>query len=305
MASIPTPSPPIELNNDDDDGDSDSDSSAYVSFTDTESEEEEEDPAVREQRASEERQRQAERARVLEAAGLVVEADPHNAPPIPPRRKKSVRSKTRRAPPPVPETHQHTLPSERDLPPTPPSSNEPAQASDIDAYDKYESYRRSSSHLTGSNRFSMVSMASSEGPSSPVSTVAPSLSPSVTRDGESHISRLFGGSGLNSFLGRTASQASSASDKKPPLVISGPITATSDGSIARSNSPAFGMVMSLSSTATGQTTNQTCLQSWSSIVDKTALQGIPDSERRRQEVRSGLSALSSHDVQLHSRLCLN
>lgn len=230
--------------NDDEDSDSDSDSAAYVSFSDSESDPDEEDLELAEQRKAEELEREAERARVLEAAGLVVQKDPTHAPPVPPHRRRTVKTRTRRAPPPVPKSTNKAPPIERDLPPTPSSPHGSFLASEADAYDKYESYRRRSSHHGGANRFSLVSVGSTDAPSSPASTTPPILSSISAKDSESHVSRLSGSALLN-FLGRSTSQASVASERKAPLVISAPVPANTEGAISRGNSPAFGMVTRL------------------------------------------------------------
>lgn len=238
IPSIRGTSTPAE--SDDDDSDSDTDSSAYVSLSDSEPEVPEEDPEILEKRKAEELEREVERVRVLEAAGLIVAHDPSNAPPVPPRRKKSTKARTRRAPPPVPQVPRKShLPTERELPPTPSSPHSSILTSEVDAYDKYESYKQSS-HYKGANRFSIASVTSNETPSSPTST----LGPPVGREGESQSSRP-PGSGFFSFLGRTTSQASNPPERKIPLIISAPIVPTTDDSISRSNSPAFGMVTSL------------------------------------------------------------
>ncbi|KAF8319431.1 Dbl homology domain-containing protein [Clavulina sp. PMI_390] len=257
-----------------DDSDSDDDSAAYVSFSDSEPDEAEDDTVAEEDRKAYVAERDAERARVLEAAGLVLEKDPTRVPPPPPPRRSrnpKATTKTRRAPPPIPEasvvSHSRLgpieqLPRDRDLPPTPVTPTSPRESiliGEADAYDKYENFRRASSQISNNNRFSTIS-ASSDTPSSPISIAAPSLTPSLGAKEESSFSRLFG-SGLG-LLGRTTSQASGASERKSTLVISGPVGIPDVPE--RSSSPAFGM-------------------SWSSLVSKDALEGIPPIERRRQE----------------------
>ena len=231
MLSIRDASTPAESN--EDDSDSDSDSSTYISFSDSESEAAEEDPEISEKHKAEELEREVERVRVLEAAGLVLSHDPSNAPPVPPRRKKSTKVRTRRAPPPVPR--KSPFPIERELPPTPTSPHSSILTFEVDAYDKYEFYKQSS-HYKPTNRFSTVSLASNETPSSPAST----LSPYVGKEGDSQSSRPLG---FFSFLGRTSSQVSTTSERKAPLVISGPVVPATDDPIRRSNSPAFGTVI--------------------------------------------------------------
>jgi len=234
MLAIRDASTPAESNVDD--SDSDSDPSAYISFSDSESEAVEEDPEILEKRKAEDLEREVERARVLEAAGLILSHDPSDAPPVPPRKRKSTKVRARRPPPSIPQVPRKSpLPTERDLPPTPTSPHNSILTSEVDAYDKYESYKQS--HYKETNRHSIASLTSNETPSSPAST----FSPSISKEGESQYSRL-SGSGFFGFLGRTSSQASSLSERKTPLVISGPVMSATEDPIGRSNSPAFGMV---------------------------------------------------------------
>lgn len=241
----------VESIDEDSDSDSDDDSAAYVSFDSDSDVDQAEDPVAAEERKAEYHEREAERARVLEAAGLVLAHDPSHAPPVPPRRKRSLKAKSpksRRAPPPVPDitTPRERSPAnvERDLPPTPTSPRESILHSENDAWTKYELFKRSSSGNTIANTTNRLSIASahSDAPSSPRSTTAPGLSPTTTlKDIGSHphqTSKSF----FNNFLGRATSAASGSTERRTaPLIISGPIGASSD-LIARAPSPAFGSV---------------------------------------------------------------
>ncbi|KAK0227784.1 hypothetical protein IW262DRAFT_1445704 [Armillaria fumosa] len=116
-------------------------------------------------------------------------------------------------------------------------------------------------------RMSVASSMDSAPPSSPtLSTV----SQSPSKEGESRYSSIM------HFLGRKTPEA----EKR--LVISAPILNSPETEFSRSASPAFG-------------------SSWASLVDKSALDGIPPKERRRQEAIFELIATETayvHDLQL-------
>ncbi|KAL1691657.1 hypothetical protein GGG16DRAFT_91161 [Schizophyllum commune] len=241
-------------------GESDADSTDYFSLED--SDEEEETSDTKEDRAA----REAERQRVLEAAGLVVQRD-KPPPPRPPRRKRSV--KQRRPAPAAPKRASVlSVTSDKDLPTLPTESTAPISRPMRldDAYERYEEFK-------SKNRMSMSSM--SDVPSSPTSaSITPgavSPAPSIARDDSTRSHSRF----LSHILGR-----SKTPDRIMP-VISGPILQTPEVP-DRPNSPAFG-------------------SSWASLVDKTALDGIPPHERKRQEAIFELIATESayvHDLQL-------
>ncbi|KAF8216277.1 hypothetical protein K438DRAFT_1953239 [Mycena galopus ATCC 62051] len=211
--------------------------------------------------------REHERQLVLEAAGLIVKKDVQ-PPPRP------VRRRSARRPPPAAPDRSSVLSSSssvvaKELPPIP----EPDAATRLDdAFDRYEAYR---GHHQ--NRLSVASVETN--PPMPSSPTSPSgMTPSASAGSE-------GGrtSGFLHFLGRkTPNEAEGGARPRP--IISGPIAIprpdSSGGS--RSNSPAFG-------------------SSWASLVDKSALEGIPPQERRRQEAIFELIATENtyvRDLQL-------
>ncbi|KAG8932121.1 hypothetical protein FRC01_000235 [Tulasnella sp. 417] len=209
--------------------------------------------------------RALERQRVLEAAGLIIKPADASAPPRPPRK--------HRPPPKVPERAPRTADGpvsqslvERELPEIP-KGEEPAMRLE-DAYDRYEAFRRRQQELPPSrNRLSMVSTSSLESPvvSSPTGTVfsiqAPSLAQS-TSSSTGETARHGASAFLHSFLGRRTPGPEKKSITISAPTISAPIL--SSGEIPRTPSPAFGT-------------------SWSSLVDKDVLEGIPPAERKRQE----------------------
>lgn len=217
----------------------DSDSSAYLSFD----EGDDDDTGVSaEQRRADAEEREAERRRVLKAAGLTINVDPANVPPVPPRRRKTttIKTKLRRAPPPVPATDSEPRsPSHanRDLPPTPTSPG-PSLLALEDAYDKYEHFKQSNR-----NRFSTASTATDFTTTTTPGSGPPSISfspPLGSKDTDSH-SKHSGTSGLFSFL-RSSSQVSTPSSMDRRPVISGPIAIAPPSEIDRSPSPSFGLV---------------------------------------------------------------
>ncbi|KAF8589690.1 hypothetical protein K439DRAFT_300209 [Ramaria rubella] len=249
----------------------DASSEEYLSFeedSDSESEESEQGQSE-EQRQAEYEARELERQRVLSAAGLIVKHD-HKTAPRPPPRTKSLR--THRPAPATPHRLSQIEKSrpDRDLPPVPVEDDVPPAELILhvdDAFDRYETFK-----INLGQRSSTASASSYEtGPSSPG---ASSFSKDETR---SHSY-----SSLLNFLGRRT--PGNDSDKRlnlSNLTISAPILNGSKNP-SRESSPAFG-------------------SSWSSLVDKTALDGIPPDERRRQEVIFELIATESayvRDLQL-------
>lgn len=151
----------------------------------------------------------------------------------------------RRPAPAAPERkHKRSISGSKDLPPLPEPENESFDASThID--DAYNRYE--SFRQSQANR---LSVGSFEAPSSPTTTIS-SIPPPKETEGRSY-------SGFMQFLGRTKTPVEQ--DKR--LIISAPILGPPPED--RAQSPAFG-------------------SSWSSLVDKSALEGIPSQERRRQE----------------------
>ena len=195
--------------------DSSDESEEYHSFdSDSESEASLEHP-TEEERAQEHEAREAEKQRVLEAAGLIVKKDQGARPPRPPRRR-SVRK--RRAPPSAPSkaSTSQTRFEDKELPETPEASFTPATETVLhidDAFERYEAYLKNKD-----NRTSMASTISS-----PPSTPAPSLSikTNVSQDSENKVY-----SHLMNFLGRKTP----VQEEKPRLQISAPMSLAREGS---------------------------------------------------------------------------
>ncbi|KAG8943721.1 hypothetical protein FRC04_002553 [Tulasnella sp. 424] len=217
-------------------------------------------------RKAEAEARALERQRVLEAAGLIIKPADASAPPRPPRK--------HRPPPRVPDRSSKGAPEnistsqiERDLPEIP-KGEEPAMRLE-DAYDRYEAFRRRQQEIPPpGNRSSIISTSSLESSpvvSSPTGTVfslqAPSIAQSTSSSG-GETARHGASAFLHSFLGRRTPGPDKKSLTISAPTISAPIPIT--GEIPRTPSPGFGT-------------------SWSSLVDKDVLQGIPPAERRRQE----------------------
>ncbi|KAG2348212.1 hypothetical protein BDR05DRAFT_903524 [Suillus weaverae] len=197
--------------------------------------------------------RELERQRVLEAAGLIVDTSSSvMAPPNPPVQK-------RRPPPVTPQRVSIASVTSKNLPPVPTvdlTDTELDSTSRLDdAFDRYEVFKKTNGNF--SNRMSVSSYDTS--PSSPPRSPAVSLAPSLNhRDWESRTSQFL------SFLGRHTNRSGTPEPEKKTLVISGPIVNTPAGGEAGDENPSFGT-------------------SWASLVDKSALEGIPKMERRRQE----------------------
>ncbi|KAG1749461.1 hypothetical protein EDB19DRAFT_1680127 [Suillus lakei] len=201
--------------------------------------------------------RELERQRVLEAAGLIVDTSSNvMAPPNLPAQK-------RRPPPVTPQRVSIASVTSKNLPPVPTvdlTDTELDSTSRLDdAFDRYEVFKKTNGNFN--NRMSVSSSSFETSPSSPPRSPAVSLAPSLShRDWESRTSQFL------SFLGRHTNRSSTPEPEKRTLVISGPIFNTPPGGETGDESPSFGT-------------------SWASLVDKSALEGIPKMERRRQEVR--------------------
>ncbi|SJL08834.1 uncharacterized protein ARMOST_12205 [Armillaria ostoyae] len=135
-----------------------------------------------------------------------------------------------------------------------------------DAFDRYEAFQYTHANV---NRMSVASSMDSGPPSSPTfSTIL--QTPSKEGPGERQYSSIM------HFLGRKTLEV------EKHLVISAPILNFPESEFSRSASPAFG-------------------SSWASLVDKSALEGIPLKERGRQEAIFELIATETayvHDLQL-------
>lgn len=206
-----------------------------------------------EQLQAEHRAREFERNRVLEAAGLIVKPS-SNAPPI-----TRVRSVRRRRAPPPPSSYK-AVPSstideeENDQPPpVPPKSPTAASFTLDDAYDRYQKYQLHTDVGTRNKRLSTTSSDMPPSPSAPALSLSWTPSRGPDAPPESRYAALF------ALFGRSKTPGTEE-QQKPRPVISGPILATP----SRESSPAFG-------------------SSWASLVDQSALEGMPKAERRRQE----------------------
>lgn len=217
-------------------------------------------------RQEERRQRELERQRVLEAAGLILKQTTDSRPPRPPVRARSTRkSLSIKTKPDVP-----TRSKERDLPPLPEPSPQTGKSVD-DAFGRYEAFKTQEGNAAAqnqANRQSMISNASTYAstvpPSSPRQPISPHLgsatlpSSASVQSTESKITTLL------HFLGRARTPGEGSTEKKLTIsapVISGPMALPNP---SRESSPAFG-------------------SSWSSLVDKEALKDLPPHERKRQE----------------------
>ncbi|EJU05869.1 hypothetical protein DACRYDRAFT_113893 [Dacryopinax primogenitus] len=264
-----------------DDEESSSSDDEYLSFESEENEEHEdghEDKEYREaKRLAEQKAREIERQRVMEAAGLVVKTDTHRKPPPPP-----VRRMSRRHRPPhltnvadlqklqtVPELNRN-----KPLPipsiPTSPTPQSPAVRYVDDAFQRYEEFRQRQPR----NRQSMASTISLETMPTPSSPGFTPLSPVLTVGSVNSIGSATSQhaasrsddlrSSWASFLNKIKPGSAGLGELRPPPIISGPISAPISGAASRENSPAFGTT-------------------WSTLVSKEALEGMPDRERKRQE----------------------
>lgn len=248
--------------------------------------------------------RAAERFRVLQAAGLIVtdekpsrRAAPRRPPPdLLVRRKSSRQAKPERPDrrPPRPKRSKEKLKTkpERPLPPVPASAR-PAEAQMEDAYDRFLKLSKEVSlqrlpelpNEYGSPRPASVagSIASTtRRPFSPPTTQpdSPALSHTSETATESRTSGF-----LNSIKHMSrAKMNASPMERRPTPTISGPISAPSPQLHQRSES------------SQGTSASPMGTTSWSSIVGPSALEMIPDKERKRQEAIFELIATESAHV---------
>lgn len=200
---------------DEEENSSSSSNSDYQSFSDSDEETDEPHKDTKAELDSREHERQL----VLEAAGLVVKRDAE-----PPARV--------RRPAPLAPTRPSTVsttPSSKDLPPLP--SPSPVDKLD-DAYERYETFKATHGDL---NLKRLSSILPSDSPQSPPHTPVHPLTPSASRDSENR-----GYSNFFHFLGRSRTPTLDV-DRRPALVISGPILNPNDLPV-RESSPAFGSV---------------------------------------------------------------
>ena len=237
------------------------DSEEYLSFESDGDLAESQSPEDAAARKAEAEARTLERERVLEAAGLIIKPANASAPPRPPHR--------HRPAPKVPDRMSATkaLP---DLPSTgnwePPDAHEEHGMHIDDAYDRYQAFRQKQ-HDSSSQRLSIISTSSLESapvPTSPTTTISSMTlqAPPMSATSTTSESRGHGSGFLNSLLGRKTPVP-----ERKAITISAPtISSPIPSDISRENSPAFGT-------------------SWSSLVARDVLEGIPNMERKRQEVR--------------------
>ena len=248
---------PLRLEQDSGTADSDS-SSEYHSFDD---DHDDDDGSTR---ATRERERQL----VLEAAGLIVQTDVG----VPLRR----RSTKRRPAPPAPDRHGHgeenLATGEKDLPAVPSHSTTPEpelsyEARLDDAFARYEAFK---DRQVTPNRLSVVSIESSIGPTSSLSSSVGTASNNLNvREPEGGRYSTF----LNFLRSKTPDidakevrrkSASTWNISAPIIQNSSSIRQNSEEEIEDTDGVSFGM-------------------SWASLVDKTVLDEIPARERKRQE----------------------
>jgi hypothetical protein len=220
--------------------------------TDSDTEPSEDEEMTEEQRQHEREQRELERIRVLEAAGLIIKQPAEGkTPPAPPLRRRSTKKGRRPVPAaPIP-TLQATIPDrERELPLLPPLS---PHARVDDAYERYETFKNREVTNRDSTAFT-VSDASSIPPSSPRISITPSmgsvsLSLATPMPPAVHESKGGGYTGLLSFLSRSKTPGeekktfSVASISAP--MISAPMPVAAVTTPMRENSPAFGSVSTI------------------------------------------------------------
>lgn len=254
------PDPPQETAEDNDDSE-DSDTE-YLSFEDSD----EGDQETEEQRHIEREARASERERVLEAAGLIVRKDERRPPPKTPRR--------HRPPPAVPD--RLTIITEpvsgkgKELPSVPASQDGTESTMYVDdAYERYEAFKQS--QLNRLSAASSVEITPSPTVTSPTLSTAFPASKADSSEGRFTDK-------LRDFLGRSKTPE----ERRANLIISGPILTRESSPVASENSTAFGAV------SCDQGSDIHVLahlpKSWASLVDKSALDGIPPQERKRQEV---------------------
>ncbi|KAI0314387.1 hypothetical protein OF83DRAFT_1174805, partial [Amylostereum chailletii] len=254
----------------DNDSDMDASDTDYHSFSDSDTDEDtdHEQQQTEEERKLEREARAMERKMVMEAAGLIIKQDERRPPPRPVRRNRSLRAaatKPRRPPPVVPAPRRQTSTASltadpnKSLPAVP--DHDVADGESIlrldDAFDRYEAFKLQGSD-SASNRLSMASFDSGNGPVPP----SPASRPRPRR--LLHLA--------SHLTGKVPTQKGDGERRVFPVIsgpISGPIGGAGAGEesrtpVGRESDPSFGL-------------------SWSSIVDKSALEGLPERERKRQE----------------------
>ena len=237
-----------------------------MSFDDSD----EEDKETEEQRHTEREARASERERVLQAAGLIVRKDGRRPPPKIPRK--------HRPPPIVPErltiVTQPATDKDKELPSVPASQDYAESVMYVnDAYERYEAFKQSQL-----NRLSVAS--SFETTPSPTVT-SPTLSVAVSMSKADSSEGRFSDK-LRDFLGRSKTPEERRANLTISGPISGPIITREPSPVASESSAAFGAVSHDQGSNIHPLTHLS--KSWASLVDKSALDGIPPQERKRQEV---------------------
>ncbi len=262
--------PPEVLEDDDDVSDSRSDTSvdSYLSF------DEDEFPSGKttDELVREREDREKERLKLLQAAGLQLQREPSGVPA-----RRSAPRGPRRRPPPAPRQRSATLSQEAPpklartiSSPTSPSAPLPPLQGDsrqVDAYDRYSSYlEESRARPTGGRARSHSDVRLSQPrPTSVISLTSltgradtpPLTSTSPAKDSAGR---------LSGFMSRMRAQP--PAERRITPIISGPMTSTSASQQTGTEGDR--------STSFGQT--------WSSLVDASVLETISPKERKRQEV---------------------
>lgn len=253
-------------------------SSEYLSFDGTD-----------ENETSERAARGRERQLVLEAAGFILQKD------VNPRIRSTTKGilKRRRAPAAPDATQLVESTVEKDLPPVPSKiqpepeleaslSTEPELSHEArldDAYARYEAFK---TMQATSNRLSVVSTESG-GLSSPTASIGSSplsVTPQIAR-AESEGGRY---PNLLHFLSRSKTPDIDSRERRKSastLNISGPILHQTPSSVTQGTTPQQGTKATQDMVSCSE--NPSFGISWASLVDKSALDGIPPGERRRQE----------------------
>lgn len=216
----------------DSDSDDEDTDSEYLSFSEAEGADNE---PSEEQHRLEREAREAERQRVLEAAGLIVKKDGRRPPPRIPRV-----SKGHRPPPAIPDRSSIVSDTSKDLPIVPDEAENAIRLDD--AFERYEAFKFSQSQSSPStNRLSAASfdaVSSSTAPSPTATQASLSRIPNESTDGRSY-------SSLLNFLGRSRTPGNET-ERRPNLTISapisGPIMNRGSSPVTRESSPGFGTV---------------------------------------------------------------
>lgn len=223
---------PVE-DSDEESDDWDTDGGEYMTASEPSSDDEE---LTEEQKKNEREAREAERIRVLEAAGLIIKSD--KQPPPRPARTRS-RRRTRPEPPAVPDRQTRRRASSKELPALPDPVAEPPETADVDnslrlddAYERYETYKQNQVNL---NRLSVASMDNVSIPGSPSgSHHSIPRSPSADVEGRGTHSHFL------HFFGRNRTPANEGETRVMP-VISAPIL-QKDPSVSPEMNEEFGTV---------------------------------------------------------------